>query len=102
MISSLIWPLIAGVTAVGLEVYYRHSDHWPWWAAIGGVIITYGVYRTVHDGPTFLTGIATFQIFTLISRLLASKFILNEPLVKGNLVVTAALIFASIVGRKWK
>lgn len=102
MISSLIWPMIAGVTAVSLEVYYRHSDHFPWWATIGGVVITYGVYRTVHEGPTFLTGIATFQSFTLISRLIASRFILKEPLAKGNLVVAVALIFASIVGRKWK
>ena len=102
MISSLIWPLIAGVTAVSLELYYRNADHWPWWAAIGGIVVTYGVYRTVHDGPTFLTGIATFQLFTMISRVGASVFILKEPLAKGNLVAAVGLLFVVVAGRVWK
>lgn len=94
--------VVGAVTAVGLEVVYRQSSMWPLWAAAPALVVTWGVYSTLHSAPSLLSGIALFQATVLIARLAASQWVLNEPLRGANLVVAVLLLVAFLVGKFWR
>ena len=98
---GLLWSLLAAVLASGLEVSYRHFDHWPVWAIIPGTVLTYALYRTIHGGPTFMMALVAFSAFTICIRSLASVYIFHEPMVRGNLVALAAFLVA-MGARYWR
>lgn len=87
------------------EVLYKKDFVWLdyWWLfAPMSIAISYSLFRTVTGGPTLLLSIVVFSLSTLTLRSLASQFILDEPLAKGNLVALVALGIAVVAGNLWK
>lgn len=99
---SAVMTVIGAITAVGLEVVYRQSAVWPVWAVVPALVVTWGVYSTLHSAPSLLSGIALFQAVVLLARLAASHWLLHEPLRGANLVVALLLITAFLVGKFWR
>lgn len=99
---SLVWAALAAIIAIGLEILYRQSSNFPVLAIIPAIILTFCIYKTMFYSETLLLGVAAFSMFTLLMRIAASVIILNEPLVKGNLVVAGLLLTAQVVGRLWR
>lgn len=99
---ALGWAALAAFPVIFLEVLYRRSDTWPWWAAFPAVLVTYLVYKTIHSGPSLLIAGAAFGLMTILARMGVSHFVLGEPVVKGNLAAAGFLIAAVFVGRIWR
>lgn len=97
----LFWSLVAGAIAASLEIVYRQQDHWPLWAAVPAVALSYALYRAINGGPTFLLALVAFSAFALAIRTTASVFIFHEPLVRGNLLALGAFIVA-MAGKYWR
>lgn len=100
--SSILWSLGGAGLATLLEVVYRRADTWPLWAAGPALLLTYCVYRALHEAPSLLIFAITFNLFVVGLRVAASQWILGESVVKGNLVAAVALTFGVIIARLWR
>lgn len=103
------WAAGAGILAVLLEFLFKRGWGWldNWYLFIPAAIaLNYMIYRLVTSGTsggtTWLITLAAFNLTTVLCRAGLSHFIINEPLIKGNLAAAALLISAQIIGRVWR
>lgn len=69
-----------------------------------GLLVNYCIFRmlTAVETPSLLVGIALWNLTSLLARMGASQFILDEHITKGNAVAAALLLAAVIVGKVWR
>ena len=104
MTSSLLWAMAGAFIAIALETVYRQAETFPLWATIPALLLTLCIWQALRapDGPSYLVTIAGFNLFALGARALSSHFILNEPVVRGNLAAILLLAVAVVVGKVWR
>jgi hypothetical protein len=101
-ISSLFWPTLGAILAIGLEITYRRAESFPLWALLPALALTFAVYQTIQHAPSLIVGVAIFTLGTLVLRMAASQWILDEPVVRGNLAAALLMTLAVVVGKVWR
>ncbi len=97
-----LWPLLAGLSTTGLEISYRTTSGFQWWWLVAGAAVQVAFWQTFRGAPSLLMAGGIIAAVHLVTRVGVSHFWLDEPVVRGNLVVAVGLLGALVIGWVWR
>ncbi len=98
----MLWGLLGGALAVGIEVSYRKdwiswSLSWMWLILPSILLLNYSIWRLVTGEQTYIGAIVWFGFVTAIARIAASISLFHEPMDFRMVAGAGALLFARLV-----
>ena len=103
--SYLVWSALASLAVISLELLFRRGLVWHealWLVVPAALLINLLVYKMVVTAPTYVLAFPAFGLFNLGFRIVASEFILHEPVRRGSLAAVVLLGLAIGVGHFWR
>jgi hypothetical protein len=103
----MFFSFLAALVAVAMEYLYRviTKPYWyylPLWA-VGGVIVSYSIYRLVTQPGVPLVGALVMWSFAIIGmRVAVTTLLLHDRVAIGTWVALAFMICARVAQAVWK
>lgn len=98
----LVWPILASLIIAGMEVLFRRADHYQLWWVAPAIALNYLLFRTFQGASSLLVGALITSLGIVLTRSLASQFLLGETVTRGNLVAALVLAVGAVVAILWR
>lgn len=103
---SLVYSLLAALSAVTCEVYYKShpADSWLSLAAFGiplALLVNFGIWGTLHSGESVLGLAVVFSLCTAALRVVWT-IAHGQPVNGATWVAFGLIVLASLVKAVWR